>query len=33
LPNGNVGARSGAHDDRVMAMAMGLAVRAEGKRS
>jgi len=33
LPNGSVGARCGAHDDRVMAMAMGLAVRAEGKRS
>jgi hypothetical protein len=34
LPNGNVGARSGAHDDRVMAMAVGLAARAEllGKR-
>jgi len=30
LANGSVGARSGAHDDRVMAMAMGLAVRAEG---
>ena len=29
LPNGNVGARSGAHDDRVMAMAIGLAARAE----
>jgi hypothetical protein len=29
LPNGNVGARSGAHDDRVMAMAVGLAARAE----
>jgi hypothetical protein len=32
LANGNVGARSGAHDDRVMAMAIGLAVRAEGQR-
>jgi hypothetical protein len=29
LPNGNVGARSGAHDDRVMAMSIGLAARAE----
>ena len=29
LANGNVGARSGAHDDRVMAMAIGLAARAE----
>ena len=28
LPGGGVGARYGAHDDRVMAMAMGLAVRA-----
>ena len=27
LGNGNVGARSGAHDDRVMAMAIGLGVR------
>jgi hypothetical protein len=36
LPNGNSGARSGTHDDRVMAMAIGLAVRAElleGRRS
>jgi len=33
LANGSVGARSGAHDDRVMAMAVGLAVRAEGRRS
>jgi hypothetical protein len=29
LPNGGIGARSGAHDDRVMAMAIGLAARAE----
>ncbi len=29
LRNGSVGARSGAHDDRVMAMAVGLAARAE----
>jgi hypothetical protein len=29
LPNGNMGARAGTHDDRVMAMAIGLAVRAE----
>ncbi len=29
LPNGNTGARSGAHDDLVMAMAVGLAARAE----
>ncbi len=29
LANGNVGARSGAHDDRVMAMAIGLAARGE----
>ncbi len=29
LPNGNTGAQSGTHDDRVMAMAMGLAARAE----
>lgn len=35
LASGNVGARSGAHDDRVMAMAIGLAARAEllGRRS
>jgi hypothetical protein len=34
LGNGDVGARNGAHDDRVMAMAIGLAARAEllGKR-
>jgi hypothetical protein len=33
--NGSSGAQAGTHDDRVMAMAMGLAVRAElvGKRS
>jgi hypothetical protein len=31
LANGSVGARSGAHDDRVMAMAMGLA-EGFGKR-
>ena len=29
LPNGNTGARAGTHDDRVMAMAIGLAARAE----
>jgi len=29
LPDGGVGARSGAYDDRVMAMAIGLAARAE----
>ena len=29
LRNGSVGARSGAHDDRVMAFAIGLAARAE----
>jgi len=29
LANGNVGARTGAHDDRVMAMAIGLAARAD----
>ena len=29
LANGSTGARSGTHDDRVMAMAIGLAVRAE----
>ena len=28
-PNGGMGARNGAHDDRVMAMAIGLAGRAE----
>ena len=35
LKNGGCGASSGAHDDRVMAMAVGLAARAEilGKRS
>jgi hypothetical protein len=27
--NGNTGARAGTHDDRVMAMAIGLTVRAE----
>ncbi|MGB3630927.1 MAG: terminase, partial [Terracidiphilus sp.] len=34
LPNGNSGAMAGTHDDRVMAMAIGLAARAElaGKR-
>jgi hypothetical protein len=34
LRNGGVGAQNGAHDDRVMAMAIGLAARAEllGKR-
>jgi hypothetical protein len=29
LPNGSMGAQSGTHDDRVMAMAIGLAARAE----
>jgi hypothetical protein len=29
LPDGGTGARAGTHDDRVMAMAMALAVRAE----
>ena len=29
LPNGSSGARAGMHDDRVMAMAIGLAARAE----
>lgn len=29
LPNGNMGAQAGTHDDRVMAMAIGLAARAE----
>ncbi|MDE3187680.1 MAG: terminase [Acidobacteriota bacterium] len=29
LPNGSTGARAGLHDDRVMAMAIGLAARAE----
>jgi hypothetical protein len=29
MPNGNSGARPGTHDDRVMAMAIGLAARAE----
>ena len=29
LPSGNMGAQSGTHDDRVMAMAIGLAARAE----
>jgi len=29
LENGGMAARSGAHDDRVMAMAMGLAARVE----
>jgi len=35
LPNGTTGARSGTHDDRVMAMAIALAARAElaGKSS
>jgi hypothetical protein len=34
LPNGGTGARPGTHDDRVMAMAIGLGARAEllGKR-
>jgi hypothetical protein len=29
LPDGNTGARAGTHDDRVMAMAIGLAARGE----
>ncbi len=29
LADGRTGARAGMHDDRVMAMAMGLAARAE----
>ncbi|SPE17955.1 hypothetical protein SBA5_120031 [Candidatus Sulfotelmatomonas gaucii] len=29
LANGNTGAQAGTHDDRVMAMAIGLASRAE----
>jgi hypothetical protein len=29
MPNGSSGARAGTHDDRVMAMAIGLAARAE----
>jgi hypothetical protein len=29
LPNGRTGARAGAHDDCVMAMAIALAARAE----
>ena len=29
LPNGKTGARAGTHDDRVMAMAIGLAARSE----
>jgi hypothetical protein len=29
LPNGSTGAQAGTHDDRVMAMAIGLAARAE----
>ena len=29
LPNGSSGARAGTHDDRVMAMAIGLGARAE----
>jgi hypothetical protein len=35
LPNGNSAARAGTHDDRVMAMAIGLAARSEllGKTS
>ena len=37
LPNGSTGARAGTHDDRVMAMAIGLGARAEllagGQRS
>jgi hypothetical protein len=35
LPNGGTGARAGTHDDRVMAMAIGLGARAEllGKAS
>jgi hypothetical protein len=32
LPNGGSGARPGAHDDRVLAMAIGLAARAEMAR-
>jgi hypothetical protein len=34
LPNGNTGAQAGTHDDRVMAMALGLTARTElvGKR-
>ncbi len=28
-PDGSTGARAGTHDDRVMAMAIGLAARAE----
>jgi hypothetical protein len=31
LANGGTGARAGTHDDRVMAMAIGLAARAELK--
>ena len=33
LANGSTGARSGTHDDRVMAMAIGLAARAEMLKS
>ena len=35
LPNGRTGARAGTHDDRVMAMAIGLGARAEllGRKS
>jgi hypothetical protein len=35
LPNGSSGAQAGTHDDRVMAMAIGLAAREElvGRRS
>lgn len=33
LPNGSTGAQSGAHDDLVIAMAIGLAARAEKKSS
>jgi hypothetical protein len=29
LPNGSAAARAGAHDDRVMAMAIGLSAREE----
>jgi hypothetical protein len=29
LPNGSTGAKAGTHDDRVMAMAIGLAARDE----
>jgi len=29
LPDGSTGARPGTHDDMVMAMAIGLAARAE----